>query len=308
MATTPKRHRTSTIGFILLSSLIMITWPCGSYANVNSPQGALDVASMLPGKYAFLDRSKRADAAATPTEAIETQEAPQIKAPEATEIKTSAVEPAAHASDARSMNIDTLIDLMRQATEASSVIQSMPESVKADAAPASADSVTRVLDVVAKVPARRAVDARALIKSRGLMWPVDGNIYSAFAASRGKRQHGAIDIVAPKGTPVAAAADGVVSVVANGGKNFSGYGKIVIVDHGSGVHTVYAHLDSYQVKIGQSVTRGQAIASVGRTGRVTTNLLHYEVRVDGKKIDPLTCMEERPGVVKMVNYRSPKKK
>lgn len=163
------------------------------------------------------------------------------------------------------------------------------------------------LRVASMVPKRRAANPLDMIKARQFQWPVDGLIYSAFNATRGKRLHGAIDIVAPKGSPVTAAADGVVSVVANGGKNFSGYGRIVILDHGNGVHTVYAHCDTTPVKMGQKVKKGQVVATVGRTGRVTTNLLHFEVRVAGKKINPLTCMEERPGVVKMVNYKSSKK-
>jgi murein DD-endopeptidase MepM/ murein hydrolase activator NlpD len=135
---------------------------------------------------------------------------------------------------------------------------------------------------------------------------VDGLIYSAFNATRGKRAHGAIDIVTKRGTPIAAAADGIVSVAANGGKNFSGYGKIVILDHGKGLYTVYAHCDTILAKIGQKVKQGQFIGTVGRTGRATTDHCHFEVRIAGKKYDPLAYLPSRPGVVKATNYHAPR--
>lgn len=297
--TTKRPGKIRIIGFILLLSLISITAPAAVSANIDSPQGALDVACMVPGKYAFLAKAVKAQEPAPTQKPEQNTPAPAPKQAKANDAKTN---------DQAAMNIDTLIGLMRQATETSSMIPQKTNS-QAQAKTTKRDSVKDMLDVVAQVPQKKPrSDARALIKARGFAWPVDGNIYSAFAATRGKRGHGAVDIVAPRGTAVGAASDGVVSVVANGGRNFSGYGKIVIIDHGSGVHTVYAHLDSFNVKMGQNVRRGQVVGTVGHTGRVTTNLLHYEVRVDGKKIDPLLCMEDRPGVVKMVNYKSPKKK
>lgn len=169
------------------------------------------------------------------------------------------------------------------------------------------DALRRVLDIMSHVPSSTAADTRELIKKRSFLWPVDGPIYSAFKATRGRRAHGAVDICAPKDTPVAAAHDGIVSVVSDGGKGFRGYGKTVIIDHGSGVHTVYAHLSSYTVKMGTRVKRGEVIGAVGKTGKATNYLLHYEVRLDGRKIDPLLCMEDRPGSVKMVNYHSPQR-
>lgn len=262
-----------------------------SFADINSPQGALDVAAMVPGQYGFLAANN------STVEVIASESASRVEAP----VKT---------------DVDSLLAMAREATDREVAKMRGGEQLSL------ASELARALDVaaavpkdapkkpvaqVAKAPAPRS--ARELIKSRAFLWPVDGNIYSAFNATRGKnRKHGAVDIVAPKGTPVAAAADGTVAVVANGGKSYRGYGKIVIVDHGSGVRTVYAHLSSFAVKTGQSVKAGQVIGGVGRTGTATSDLLHYEVRVDGKKIDPLTVMEHRPGVVKMVNYKSPKTK
>jgi murein DD-endopeptidase MepM/ murein hydrolase activator NlpD len=144
--------------------------------------------------------------------------------------------------------------------------------------------------------------------STNLIWPVEGQIYSAFNAKRGRRKHGAIDIVTKKGVPIAAAADGVVTVASNGGKGFGGYGKLVIIDHGKGLYTLYAHCDKLLVKTGQRVKAGEYIATVGRTGRATTNHCHFEVRVAGKKYDPLAYLPKRPDLVKANDYRAPKRK
>jgi murein DD-endopeptidase MepM/ murein hydrolase activator NlpD len=144
--------------------------------------------------------------------------------------------------------------------------------------------------------------------STNLIWPVEGYIYSTFNSKRGRRKHGAIDIVTAKGVPIAAAADGTVSVASNGGKGFSGYGKIVILDHGKGLYTLYAHCDKLLVKMGQRVKAGEYIATVGRTGRATTNHCHFEVRVSGKKYDPLTYLPKRPDMVKANDYHLPNRK
>lgn len=293
-----KEHRTH--GFITLISATVFSFLATLFiaqpifANINSPQGALDIAGILPGKYAFVDRAKKAP------EPVNT---PELKPDTNKKEEDDNEEP-------QVSSVGELIDLMKQATEVAAMLPKEAPKSTATTAPtqlAGVPGLGETLRVVSIVPKKKAIDPLQMIKQRKFQWPVDGFIYSAFQATRGKRIHGAIDIVAAKGTPIAAAADGVVSVVANGGKNFSGYGRIVILDHGKGVHTVYAHCDTTPVKMGQQIKKGQVIATVGRTGRATANLLHFEVRVAGKKIDPLTCMEERPGVVKMVNYRSGKK-
>jgi lipoprotein NlpD len=114
--------------------------------------------------------------------------------------------------------------------------------------------------------------------------------------------------VTKKGVPIAAAANGIVSVASNGGKGFSGYGKIVILDHGKGLYTLYAHCDKLLVKMGQRVKAGEYIATVGRTGRATTNHCHFEVRIAGKKYDPLAYLPKRPDMVKANDYHSSKRK
>jgi murein DD-endopeptidase MepM/ murein hydrolase activator NlpD len=95
--------------------------------------------------------------------------------------------------------------------------------------------------------------------------------------------HDGIDISANRGTPVYAAADGVIrNCYYNGG----GYGRMITIDHGFGFTTVYAHLNKYVVKKGQQVKRGQKIGEVGSTGRSTGPHLHYEVQKFGVPKNP----------------------
>ncbi|MGA9062169.1 MAG: M23 family metallopeptidase [Terracidiphilus sp.] len=119
------------------------------------------------------------------------------------------------------------------------------------------------------------------------MWPVEGRVSSSF----GERQdpfngegafHTGIDIDAPVGTPVRAAADGDVNAAAMNG----GYGREVVLDNGHDVLTVYAHLSAFAVFPGQHVSRGQVIGYVGQSGRATGPHLHYEVRVHNVPVNP----------------------
>ena len=95
-------------------------------------------------------------------------------------------------------------------------------------------------------------------------------------------KHNGIDIAAPTGTPVFATADGKVKKA----ELQDGWGNLVILEHAGGFATVYAHMDSFQVKSGESVTKGQVIGKVGNTGQSTGPHLHYEVRKNGEFQDP----------------------
>jgi murein DD-endopeptidase MepM/ murein hydrolase activator NlpD len=119
------------------------------------------------------------------------------------------------------------------------------------------------------------------------IWPVEGRVGSSF----GERQdpingegafHPGIDIDAPSGTPVRAAADGYVT----GASTVAGYGREVILDHGHDLLTLYGHLSAIGVVEGQHVLRGQVIGYVGQTGRATGPHLHYEVRVHKVPVNP----------------------
>ncbi|MCD6165555.1 peptidoglycan DD-metalloendopeptidase family protein [bacterium] len=102
------------------------------------------------------------------------------------------------------------------------------------------------------------------------------------------KHHNGIDLAARIGTPVYATADGVVEVAQRKFQRNKGYGLHVIINHGNGIKTVYAHLSRIYVKTGQRVKRWDKIGEVGKTGRATGSHLHYEVRVNNKPVDPLT--------------------
>ena len=114
-----------------------------------------------------------------------------------------------------------------------------------------------------------------------LQWPVSGAITSGFGMRWG-RMHEGIDIAVASGTPVHAAAAG--RVVYAGW--MSGYGNIVVLDHGGGLSTAYGHNTSVAVSVGQDVEAGQVIAYSGSTGHSTGPHVHFEVRVNGEPVDP----------------------
>ena len=121
-----------------------------------------------------------------------------------------------------------------------------------------------------------------------MLWPVDGKVSSPFGKWRGSHRHQGIDIPMPAGTPIRAARNGVVSKTGNNSTpGYRGYGNFVIMDHGDGLQTFYAHCLSTAVVPGQRVMQGQIIAYVGSTGRSTGNHLHFEVRVNSTKVDPM---------------------
>jgi lipoprotein NlpD len=122
-----------------------------------------------------------------------------------------------------------------------------------------------------------------------LAWPVDGEISAGFGEHKGK-PHDGIDIPAPRGTPVLAAADGVVLY---SGDEIKGYGNLVIIRHEGGIITVYAHGDKNLVSEGDEVEQGQKVALVGDSGTASTTHLHFEVRVDEQPRDPLGYLESR---------------
>jgi murein DD-endopeptidase MepM/ murein hydrolase activator NlpD len=119
------------------------------------------------------------------------------------------------------------------------------------------------------------------VSASGFIWPVNGPITSGFGPRWGSFHEG-IDIGAPCGTPIHAAASG--TIIYSGWMD--GYGNFVIIDHGNGLATAYGHQSAIYVS-GGSVSQGQTIGAVGSTGHSTGCHLHFEVRVNGNPVDPL---------------------
>jgi len=121
-------------------------------------------------------------------------------------------------------------------------------------------------------------------------WPVSGAVTSSYGPRSllpGESFHTGIDIAVPEGTPVRATASGTVRFVGN----TDGYGLRIEIDHGNGVTTLYAHLSLADVVPGQRVERGQVIGKSGNTGASTGPHLHYEIRQNGKAIDPWPILQ-----------------
>jgi murein DD-endopeptidase MepM/ murein hydrolase activator NlpD len=139
---------------------------------------------------------------------------------------------------------------------------------------------------------RSDVDKRnQLAAATPSIWPTHGWLSSstgnrADPFTGEKDYHPGLDISADKGDPVYATADGKVVNAAAAGN----YGNLVIVDHGYGIETRYGHLSAFKVKVGQAVKRGDLLGLVGSTGRATGAHLHYEVRANGRILNPLQLL------------------
>ncbi|CAN5480267.1 peptidoglycan DD-metalloendopeptidase family protein [soil metagenome] len=123
------------------------------------------------------------------------------------------------------------------------------------------------------------------ISSEGFIWPLNGGVTSPFGERWG-RLHAGIDINGYTGQPIAAAKSGVPIYV---GAGMSGYGNVVILDHGGGLSTLYAHLSSFAVTSG-SVEQGDIIGYVGCTGSCYGDHLHFEVHLGGNPVDPMSYL------------------
>ncbi|WBU55625.1 DUF5930 domain-containing protein [Paracoccus sediminicola] len=127
--------------------------------------------------------------------------------------------------------------------------------------------------------------------------PLDMPVKSAFRFTSGfgarwGRAHKGIDLAGPPGTPVLAPGDGVVTFAGRAG----GYGNLIKIEHALGTETRYAHLSKIRVKVGQKVSRGAQIGDMGNTGRSTGPHLHYEVRVNGSAVDPMSFIKAAQNV------------
>jgi murein DD-endopeptidase MepM/ murein hydrolase activator NlpD len=130
-------------------------------------------------------------------------------------------------------------------------------------------------------------DQRSMLGSKPTGWPVKGWVTSDFGVRRDpfdgqRRMHEGLDIATRTGTPVMTTAAGIVREAGTD----AGYGKAVVIDHGYGYSTLYAHNSRILVKVGQRVKRGEMIATAGNTGRSSGPHVHYEVRLNGAPVNP----------------------
>ncbi len=149
-------------------------------------------------------------------------------------------------------------------------------------------SITSQIEAYSRAHGERHGGGHYPVFAGSFMRPVDAPITSTFGMRYHPilhivRMHEGIDFGAPVGTPIHAAADGDVIATTF----MRGYGHVVMLDHGAGISTVYAHTSAVYVSPGQHVHRGQVIAAVGNSGLSTGPHLHFEVRVNGKPVNPL---------------------
>ena len=130
---------------------------------------------------------------------------------------------------------------------------------------------------------RKRFVAPALGASGGFTWPVKGEIIAEFGPSQRGVHNDGVNIAAKQGVTVGASANGRVAFV---GSNIKSFGRLVLIKHDGGIITAYAHLGNIAVKEGDIVTVGQAIGSIGKSGRVETPQLHFEIRKLRQPVDP----------------------
>ncbi|MGN0929539.1 MAG: LysM peptidoglycan-binding domain-containing protein [Alphaproteobacteria bacterium] len=130
----------------------------------------------------------------------------------------------------------------------------------------------------------------APLTSQKFMWPVKGKVISDFGVKTNGKRNDGINISAPIGTKVASVENGIIAYAGN---ELKGLGNLIIIKHDKDYMTIYAHNDELKVKKGDKVKRGDIIATVGKTGRVTTPQLHFEVRQKTKSINPVAVLERK---------------
>ncbi|MCD7928470.1 MAG: peptidoglycan DD-metalloendopeptidase family protein [Oscillospiraceae bacterium] len=146
-------------------------------------------------------------------------------------------------------------------------------------------STVTVTEPVTQVIAVGTKEKPSTFASGSFSWPVSGTVSSRFGYRSGSMHRG-IDICASYGTTITAADGGTVTYAGY----YSTYGYLVIIDHGNGYQTYYAHCSSISVSVGTKVYKGQAIAKVGATGNATGNHCHFEIRLNGTAVNPLNYL------------------
>lgn len=172
-----------------------------------------------------------------------------------------------------------------------------PVSTSVESAPASLEIAAKQPTEIAKpallpepqAPAMEesAAPAKVVVSSSGFIWPVKGEVIARFGAKTDGEYNDGINIAAREGEAIVASADGEVVYSGNA---LPGYGNMVILRHEGNIMTAYAHAGKILVNKGDKVQQGIAIATVGRTGRVTTPQVHFGVRKDKEPMDPMAYL------------------
>lgn len=162
-----------------------------------------------------------------------------------------------------------------------------PKGTTAKTVAKSKSSPKKTTPVTTVTPRQNVSVPKAQAKKR-FAWPVKGKIISSFGTTQKKKQNDGINIAAAKGTTVKAADAGTIGYAGN---QLKGYGNLILIRHDNGWMTAYAHNEKMMVKKGQKVKKGQAIATVGQTGNVTTPQLHFEIRYKTKVVNPKNYLQ-----------------
>jgi len=151
---------------------------------------------------------------------------------------------------------------------------------------------------LAQIDAARAVRSQTDGWQQRFLWPVTGRISGLFGSQRiyaGQPGafHSGVDVARPAGTPVVAPADGVVVLAASA--PFSLEGNLLMIDHGMGLNSAFLHLSRIDVKAGDRVYRGQRVGEIGMTGRATGPHLHWALKWEDQRVDPMLLAGPMPG-------------
>ncbi|RKT34551.1 murein DD-endopeptidase MepM/ murein hydrolase activator NlpD [Roseovarius halotolerans] len=197
---------------------------------------------------------------------------------------TISVEPLDKMFRAAGMNPKTLLDTVRRGYSGQGgPLTPLSFSTRGQEPSSDAMRANRILDQMDKLNLYRIAAQKAPFAI-----PVKNSFrYTSGFGMRWGRMHNGTDFAAPHGTPIYATADGVVTHAGW----LSGYGHLVKIRHEFGIETRYAHMSKLRVKVGQRVSRGDQIGDMGNTGRSTGTHLHYEVRVGGKPVNPMTYIK-----------------
>jgi murein DD-endopeptidase MepM/ murein hydrolase activator NlpD len=152
---------------------------------------------------------------------------------------------------------------------------------------------------VSAAPVERRADSRST--QSFFDWPVaEARFIRGFLPQKKRKPHLGIDLAAPKGTPILAAHDGTVIYT---GREFRGYGKMVMIEGREGFATLYAHFSKITIHEGERVHQGDQIGLMGRSGHATGTHLHFEVRTDRGPVDPLNYLPNGANVAQMAHER-----